>query len=673
MSSTFFGLNISYSGLTAYQAAVNTTANNVANVETEGYSRQKINQTAANALRTYTTYGMTGAGTLVTGVDQIRDVYYDIKYWNATSKLGEYEKKSEYTKQIENYFNDDGETIRGFNTIYDEFYGALEDVENNPGDVAFRTAFVGKAGALCEYFNSLQEEMSELQSSVNSEIKDTITQINSISEQIATLNRQINIIELKGMKANELRDERALLVDKLSEYVDVQVTEDPIYTTDELDEFGRHIGEPIGTNRYTVVISGNQILVDMYDSRYMEVRARESWDKVNQSDVDGLYDIYWQDTGIEYYPVNTNYSGSLKGLLQMRDGNNEEYFRGKISDYDPATREVTITTDAKDEYLQDLNKLTINGTGTITLGNSDYRYDSFSVKQAADGTYTYTFTLADDERQLTDNTGVKLKTSGVVDLAKDKRKANIGQAIPYQGIPYYQEQMNEWVRIFARSVNEIEYQGQDVYGKSLAYYDSADKSTRKMVTSAKAGSTLFDANGKSVTLDTDYELLSFFAAKSLEDMTFTDAYNQTILSSDGDNYYRLTASNFKVNDRIQADAGRMSTASKDADVNLEMHDIVDKLELLKSKKNFFRGSTSAEFLQCVLSDISLNANSANTFSENYQNIQSSVQNQRLSISGVDNDEEALNLVKFQNAYNLSAKMIQVMTEMYDRLILQTGV
>ena len=87
----------------------------------------------------------------------------------------------------------------------------------------------------------------------------------------------------------------------------------------------------------------------------------------------------------------------------------------------------------------------------------------------------------------------------------------------------------------------------------------------------------------------------------------------------------------------------------------------------------FRGCSSKEFLECVLADVALNSSNARTFSKNYDNITKSINNQRLSVSGVDNDEEALNLVKFQEAYNLSAKMIQVFTEIYDRLILQTGV
>ena len=75
----------------------------------------------------------------------------------------------------------------------------------------------------------------------------------------------------------------------------------------------------------------------------------------------------------------------------------------------------------------------------------------------------------------------------------------------------------------------------------------------------------------------------------------------------------------------------------------------------------------------MLSDISVDTNEAKLFYENHKNISHTITNQRLSISGVDEDDEALDLVKFQNAYNLSSQMVQVMTEMYDQLILQTGV
>ena len=69
----------------------------------------------------------------------------------------------------------------------------------------------------------------------------------------------------------------------------------------------------------------------------------------------------------------------------------------------------------------------------------------------------------------------------------------------------------------------------------------------------------------------------------------------------------------------------------------------------------------------------MNAQNANTFHENYTILQASIDNQRISIMGVDSDEEAINLVKYQHAYNLASQMVQVLTEVYDRLILQTGV
>ena len=87
----------------------------------------------------------------------------------------------------------------------------------------------------------------------------------------------------------------------------------------------------------------------------------------------------------------------------------------------------------------------------------------------------------------------------------------------------------------------------------------------------------------------------------------------------------------------------------------------------------YRNCGASDFLKCLYNDVSVDKQEASTFNENFANISESITSQRLSISGVDEDEEALDLVKFQNAYNLSSQMVQVMTEMYDQLILQTGV
>lgn len=126
MPSQFFGLNIAYSGLTASNAALNTTGNNISNVDTEGYSRQKVTQQAYDALRTFTTYGCAGAGVDTIAIERIRDEFYDVKYWNNNSSLGEYDIKQYYMNQIETYFTDD-KKLEGFNTIFNKMMNALAE------------------------------------------------------------------------------------------------------------------------------------------------------------------------------------------------------------------------------------------------------------------------------------------------------------------------------------------------------------------------------------------------------------------------------------------------------------------------------------------------------------------------------------------------------------------
>ena len=119
MPSQFFGLNIAYTGLLASNASLNTTSNNIANVQTEGFSRQTVTTQAANALRVFQTYGCAGAGVETLAIERIRDEFYDFRYWNNNEKVGEYEQKIYYMQQIENYFDDNGQNA-GFKTVFDQ-------------------------------------------------------------------------------------------------------------------------------------------------------------------------------------------------------------------------------------------------------------------------------------------------------------------------------------------------------------------------------------------------------------------------------------------------------------------------------------------------------------------------------------------------------------------------
>ena len=617
MASTFFGLDIAYTGVQAANAKLNTTANNIANVDTKGYTRQEATQVASDALRISQSYGMAGTGVTVTDINQVRNEFYDVKYWQAQTNLGQYDMKMYYMYQIEDYFTDK-DTVEGFEPIFSAMFDSLEEVYKQAGTPSTKTQFIGAAGDLCEYFNAQATNLEKLQLGVNEEIKNKVDEINSIAEQIATLNKQINTIEVNHLRANELRDKRNLLIDQLSKIVDVEVRETPIYTT------------PGGTEKsgiytYEVSIAGGQILVQGYEYNTLECVARSAEEKVNQSDADGLFEIKWSNT-MDFNLYGANLGGELKGLIEVRDGNNEEYFHGttkKVDDNGDGTYTVTIEVPNKD-YLTDMNKCTLPDSGQLTLVNTKYKYSGFEF----DGTKnpaTYTFTIKPDVGQ-------------AAPTIFDGKEASVGTKIDYQGIPYYQEQMNEWVRIFAKAMNDIEKTAVDEEGKPAE--------------------VLFTSKDK----------------VSGEEIKFTaDLADKKYKSSDSD-YYRLTAGNISVNNEMVKDASKFGT-TVDIKKGGDAQDVTELLLTVQDDKNKvnFRGCSAKEFLQCITSDIALSANNAKTFTENYTNINKSVSQTRLSISGVDNDEEALHLVKFQEAYNLSAKVMQIMTEIYDRLILQTGV
>lgn len=642
MPSQFFGLNIAYSGLMAANAALNTTSNNIANVETTGYSRQQAEQAAANALRVFTTYGCAGAGVDVIAIERIRDEFYDVKYWDNNANTGEYNMKQYYMRQIEDYFNDDS-TIEGFKTIFDEMMSALDEVAKQAGSDTTKAQFIGSASNLTQYFNSMSANMSQVQKDVNQEIKLKIDEINSLAAEIATLNKQINVIEIDGKAtANELRDQRATLIDQLSAIVDVKVIETPVYDTNNPDRL-------TGANRFLVQIAGGQTLVDTNEYNALECVARTTKEKVNQSDIDGLYDVYWVsnkltgELGDEFNLYNASLGGELKGLVQMRDGNNGENFQGTVTDIGTKKDEngstvlgengnalKTVTVEVTADYLKDINKCTLSDTGgKINLGNQIFYYTdwTFEITQDAQGKDVYSYTFTIDE---------SLNDANLTETRRGK-EASIGQSVDYQGVPYYMQQMNEWVRTFAEKFNEILADGFDLYGNPGNILFSADKETD-------------------------------------QDQYLFEEGTDTQISMEDDSYYRLTAKNFNILNALLDDPDLLAT-KVDAAAGVDEYGNVEKLIQMINDKSVvsFRGASASEFLTCILSDIALNANNANSFYNNFNNVGKTIDNQRLSISGVDTDEEAVNLVKYQNAYTLASKMIQTLTEVYDRLILETGV
>ncbi len=621
MASTFFGLTIASSGLRAANAALNTTGNNISNVNTAGYSRQQVTQEAANALRVFATYGCAGAGVETIAIERVRDKFYDNKFWSNETKLGEYDAKAYYCKMIEDYLEDDNKT--GFVSVFSRIEEALQEITKNASSSDTKAQFIAAAKSLADYFNNMYGDLQNLQSDVNDEIKIRADQINSIAQDLATVNKQINTIEMTGTKANELRDKRDMLIDELSAIVDVETSETPIYDLQ---------GNATKANRFMVKIAGGQTLVDMDDYKQLVCVARTKEEKVNQTDVHGLYDIYW-DNGLEFGLYNASMGGALRGLIEMRDGNNGEYFQGKATQisYRGDTTKVTIETNAS--YLEGMTKCNLSDTGgIINIGDQLFYYTDWSYDTET-GKYTFIVDNKASDAPLTP--------------AKNQQSVSIGGEVKYQGVPYYLKQMNEWIRDFSKKVN-------DIFTAGITQEDPPQ-----------------DAG------------ILFTADKATSDEQYTEReLNDS--RNNGKGYYYMTAGNYAIIDELIKNPDLLGTRS---DVDLDKGDDVQDLDgveqcrqvfavisMISDKNQFsFRGRDAGGFLECILSDATLNAGNANTFYATYLSLETNIDNQRTSISGVDEDEEALNLVKYENSYTLASKMINVLTEVYDRLILQTGV
>ena len=301
--------------------------------------------------------------------------------------------------------------------------------------------------------------------------------------------------------------------------------------------------------------------------------------------------------------------------------------------------------------------------------------------------YEYVFKLSDSNGDLSSLSG------------KSGREVSVGNAVDARGIPYYMSQMNEFLRSFCRKFNDFQIYGRgdgtgmmkDDAGNwvpvvSDSYTSQPDRYTIDPVTGAiiekeveynKGG---VDVNGNQmgaffVSLNTDGTENKFLDTKKLDGEKDADGnvvpvvyYSDAI----GGNYYQMTAGNIKVNDKSLHDSNYFATSSF-TDTHESEAGLVDDMLELQSKTVIYRGSGGDQFLKYIISDISVDANEADILYANYSDINTIVDTYRMSISSVDEDEEGMDLIKFQNAYNMASKIISTMNQMYDRLITQTGV
>jgi flagellar hook-associated protein 1 FlgK len=215
------GLEIARKALSAYQLAISVYGNNIANVDTPGFSRRRpILQESESASLSF---GRVGLGVDTEAIRRMRDVFLDSSYRREHSQLGKYESMDQTLAQIEQVFGEPSDT--GLGSMLEGFWNSWQELANQPESTAARMLVVGKATSLCDGLNRMSARLDDLRTAVDAEIRGQVEVVNSLAERIAALNSRIVRSECSGAEASDLRDQRDLLLDQLSEIVDISVFE----------------------------------------------------------------------------------------------------------------------------------------------------------------------------------------------------------------------------------------------------------------------------------------------------------------------------------------------------------------------------------------------------------------------------------------------------------------
>lgn len=229
MVSTFHGLETSKRAILTQSVALNTVGHNISNASTVGYSRQRVNLQTATPLAApgFTrihTPGQIGSGVEYSSITRVRDSYLDMQYRRENQNLGMNLVHSSTLRSIEAIINEP--STNGVSTVMNKFWDSLEVLNRDPSLLSARVDFIGNAKNLTDTFNKIGTSLKTLEEDTHANIGIKLNEANNIITDIAAMNEVIRKIEALGDNANDYRDQRDLMIDKLSSIVDVQYAED---------------------------------------------------------------------------------------------------------------------------------------------------------------------------------------------------------------------------------------------------------------------------------------------------------------------------------------------------------------------------------------------------------------------------------------------------------------
>lgn len=332
-------MSVGVTGLRSAQIGVNTTAQNLANLNTEGYSRQEVlnvDKIYNKIGDTYINYSQIGLGTEVAAIKQNRNVFFDKAYRLEVGRQNFYEVQSEAVSEVESLLGE-MEGVQFQETLSDVRY-SIEELVKEPDSIVKRTALIETCNTFLIRSQDVYNQLKEYQVNLNTQISDAVDRINDIGQEIWSLNKAIVRAEVSGQEhANDYRDQRNLLLDELAEYVSITYSED-------ID------------GRVLVNVEGTQFVSQDFVYPMSTTYIREDSTMLN---------VVWGQTDHRVFNLDHGFSsaqdtdvGKLKGLLIARGDNYMNYT-------------AIPESDCENQTLVEYNR----STGCSVIANTEAEFD----------------------------------------------------------------------------------------------------------------------------------------------------------------------------------------------------------------------------------------------------------------------------------------------------------
>jgi flagellar hook-associated protein 1 len=624
--SDVFGISVS--ALQAFQTAISVTSNNVANASTPGYDEESVNLTEAIPQTDGT--ASVGSGVAVTGISRAYSQAAANQLNTSQSTLGQLTALQSYSTQIDNLF---GTTAGGLSTALQTYYNAWSDVANNPTSTASRQALLGDAQAVATSFQTTSSQLNTLNTDVNSRITADVTQINSIASAISTLNQQIVVGTAQdgNQPPNELLDQRDQLVSNLSQLVGVSTTTD---SDGSLNVFIGN-GQPLVLQGQTTALT---TVPNQFNASQLEISTASSNGNAISSSIT---------------------SGDLGGLLAARS----QIINPALNQLGQVAVALSQTANAQQADGFDLSGQlgaaifsTPSAQATASSRNTGTATASVTVSPTGLGALTsddYVLSYQGGAYSLTNSSGANVALSGSGTAANPFTADGI--SIVLSGAPN------------AGDAFLIQPTATAAASLSVVMTDPSKIAAAGAVQASASDSNTGDATigGATVQDSTNPNLLTTAT------IAFTSA---TTYSVNGVGAFTLPASGDIVQNGWQVQlkgtpaAGDVFTVQSNAggtgdNSNALISANQQSANVLNSATASITGAVSA-----LITGVGSQAQQINTAQTAQSAVNSQAQSSVQSVSGVDLDQEAANLLQWQQAYQAAAQALTIGNSLFTTLI-----